>query len=77
MICFLGLPAHDQAVMLRAMPQSERRLWFHLLPPDDAADVIQEYPEDERAGVLALIDEAFRVEKFRGCSLTRRMPPAD
>ena len=59
---FLGLPAHDQAVMLRTMPQSERRLWFHLLPPDDAADVIQEYPEDERAGMLGLIDEAFRRE---------------
>jgi magnesium transporter len=59
---FLGLPAHDQAVMLRAMPQSERRLWFHLLPPDDAADVVQEYPEEERAAVLALIDEAFRRE---------------
>ena len=59
---FLGLPAHDQALMLRAMPQSERRLWFHLLPPDDAADVIQEFPEEERAGMLALIDEAFRRE---------------
>ena len=59
---FLGLPAHDQAVMLRSMPQSERRLWFHLLPPDDAADVVQEYPEEERAAVLALIDEAFRRE---------------
>ncbi len=59
---FLGLPAHDQAVMLRSMRQPERRLWFHLLPPDDAADVIQEFPEEERAALLALIDEAFRRE---------------
>jgi magnesium transporter len=59
---FLGLPAHDQAIMLRSMPQSERRLWFHLLPPDDAADVIQEYPEDERAAALALLDDVFRRE---------------
>ena len=59
---FLGLPAHDQAVMLRTMPQAERRLWFHLLPPDDAADVIQEYPEEERSAILALIDETFRRE---------------
>ncbi len=59
---FLGLSAHDQAIMLRSMPQSERRLWFHLLPPDDAADVIQEYPEDERAAALALLDDAFRRE---------------
>ena len=59
---FLGLPAHDQAVMLRTMPQSERRLWFHLLPPDDAADVIQEFPEEERSATLAMIDETFRRE---------------
>jgi len=59
---FLGLPAHDQAVMLRTMPQAERRLWFHLLPPDDAADVIQEFPEEERSATLAMIDETFRRE---------------
>jgi len=44
------------------MPQAERRLWFHLLPPDDAADVIQEFPEEERNATLAMIDEAFRRE---------------
>lgn len=59
---FLGLPAHDQALILRSMSQAERRLWFHLLPPDDAADVIQEFPDEERASTLALIDEAFRRE---------------
>src|SRR5512142_341046 len=59
---FLGLPARDQAMMLRTMPQAERRLWFHLLPPDDAADVIQEFPEEERASTLAMIDETFRRE---------------
>ena len=59
---FLGLPARDQAVLLRTMRQAERRLWFHLLPPDDAADVIQEFPEEERGPTLALIDEAFRRE---------------
>ena len=61
-VFFLGLPAHDQAVMLRTMPQAERRLWFHLLPPDDAADVIQEFPEEERSATLAMIDETFRRE---------------
>jgi magnesium transporter len=59
---FLGLPAHDQAVMLQTMPQAERRLWFHLLPPDDAADVIQEFPEEDRSATLAMIDETFRRE---------------
>jgi magnesium transporter len=59
---FLGLPAHDQAIMLKSMKQSERRLWIHLLPPDDAADVIQEFPEDERPAVLGLLDETFRRE---------------
>jgi magnesium transporter len=59
---FLGLPARDQAMMLRTMPQAERRLWFHLLPPDDAADVVQEFPEEERAATLGMIDETFRRE---------------
>ncbi|MBN1608611.1 MAG: magnesium transporter, partial [Polyangiaceae bacterium] len=59
---FLGLPADDQAILLRAMPSSDRRLWFHLLAPDDAADVIQAFPEAERGAMLSLIDEAFRRE---------------
>ena len=35
---------------------------MRLLPPDDAADLIQEAPEDERGGLLALLDEPTRKE---------------
>lgn len=59
---FLGLNAHDQASMLRHMKEGERRLWFRLLAPDDAADVIQVAPEEERAPLLEMLDEPTRRE---------------
>src|SRR5213592_2456478 len=40
----------------------ERRSWMRLLPPDDAADVVQAAPEAEREGLLALLDEPTRKE---------------
>lgn len=43
-----------------ALPEGERRIWMRLLAPDDAADVIQEVPEEERQSLLALLDEAAR-----------------
>jgi magnesium transporter len=59
---FLSLNARDQAELLLALPVGERRLWMRLLAPDDAADVIQEAPHAERAGLLALLDNATRTE---------------
>ena len=44
----LSLAARDQAELLLAMSPGERRSWMRLLPPDDAADVIQEAPDEER-----------------------------
>ena len=44
------------------MPASQRRSWMRLLPPDDAADLVQEAHEEEREGLLALLDEATRRE---------------
>src|SRR5205085_1132287 len=32
-------------------------IWMRLLPPDDATDVIQEAPEEQRPKLLALLDE--------------------
>src|SRR5437870_9595351 len=58
----LGLSARDQAELILAMQPGERRSWMRLLPPDDAADVVQEAPEDEREGLLALLDEPTRKE---------------
>lgn len=59
---FFDLPARDQLELLMALRPAERRLWLRLLPPDDAADLIQEAPEDQRAGLLGLLDDATRRE---------------
>jgi magnesium transporter len=59
---FLSLSARDQVELLFALPERERRLWMRLLAPDDAADVIQEVPQEARPGLLALLDEVSRAE---------------
>src|SRR5438093_2002966 len=59
---FLELPARDQHELMMLMPASQRRSWMRLLPPDDAADLVQEANEEEREGLLALLDEATRRE---------------
>ena len=58
----LALPARDQAEIILQMSPADRRSWMRLLPPDDAADVIQESPEEEREGLLAVLDEPTRKE---------------
>jgi magnesium transporter len=59
---FLQLSARDRAALLLALPLGERRLWMRLLAPDDAADLIQEVPIEERENMLSLLDEATRRE---------------
>jgi magnesium transporter len=59
---FVTLSARDQATLLLALPASERRLWMRLLPPDDATDLIQEAPEEERPVLLNFLDEYTRRE---------------
>ena len=59
---FLQLSARDRTQLLLALPIGERRLWMRLLAPDDAADLIQEAPVEERENMLALLDEATRRE---------------
>src|SRR5947199_3321924 len=54
---FLALSARDQAELILSLPPGERRIWMRLLPPDDATDLIQEAPEEERPGLLGLLDE--------------------
>ena len=53
---FLQLSARDRAQLVLALPPGERRLWLRLLAPDDAADLIQESPAEERENLLALLD---------------------
>jgi magnesium transporter len=59
---FLQLNARDRAELLLALPPGERRLWMRLLAPDDAADVIQEAPAEERESMLSLLDDQTRRE---------------
>jgi magnesium transporter len=59
---FFDLGAADQADVLLVLPPSERRHWIRLLAPDDVADVIQAAPEDQRGGLLSLLDEPTRAE---------------
>jgi magnesium transporter len=59
---FLELSSRDQCEMVRAIPAEGRRSWMRLLAPDDAADLVQESGEDERAALLALLDEQTRRE---------------
>ncbi|HEV8265965.1 MAG TPA: magnesium transporter [Gemmatimonadales bacterium] len=59
---FFDLGAADQAEVLFMLLPAERRPWIRLLAPDDVADVIQAAPADQRAGLLALLDETTRAE---------------
>jgi magnesium transporter len=59
---FLNLGARDQAALILSLPEGQRRLWMRLLAPDDAADVIQEAPEEDRAKLLGLLEDSARRE---------------
>ena len=59
---FLGMHAHDQADLLVAAPPATRRSLMRFLPPDDAADVVQEAAPEDRDALLALLDEPTRKE---------------
>ncbi len=60
---FLDLSARDEYDLIHLMPAGQKRSWMRLLPPDDAADVVQEATEPhEREELLALLDEATRNE---------------
>lgn len=59
---FLSLSGQEQAAILLAMRSGERRLWMRLLAPDDAADVVQLVPPQDRASFLEMLDEPTRRE---------------
>lgn len=59
---FVGLPAADQRDLLDHFTQTERRHWVRMLAPDDAADLLQELPEEKRAALLTLYDDTARRE---------------
>ena len=59
---FLALSAHDQTDVLLGLPADQRHVWMRLLPPDDAADLIQEVGPELRDNMLSLLDEPTRKE---------------
>jgi magnesium transporter len=59
---FDRLSASDQARLILALPQAERRSWMRYLEPDDAADVVQSAQPEEKDVLLNLLDEATRKE---------------
>jgi magnesium transporter len=56
------LEPRERATLLLSLPRGEQRLWLRLLPPDDAADLVQEAPSEERERLLELLDEVTRQE---------------
>jgi magnesium transporter len=59
---FLELDARGQAKLVLALPEGERRMFVRLLAPDDAADLIQEAPPDQRNYLMGLMDDMTRDE---------------
>jgi magnesium transporter len=59
---FHELTSRDQAELLCALPDDDRRIWMRVLPPDDAADVVQCAPHGNRPGFLQALDEPTRKE---------------
>ncbi len=59
---FLELSAREEYELIHAMPAGQRRSWMRLLPPDDAADVVQESEDSEREELLGLLDDPTRRE---------------
>jgi magnesium transporter len=59
---FLERSALDQHELVSGMAPEQRRSWMRLLPPDDAADLVQVAKEDEREALLAILDDQTRRE---------------
>jgi magnesium transporter len=59
---FLGMHARDQADLLLGADPALRRSLMRMLPPDDAADVVQEADVDDRHTLLDLLDDTTRKE---------------
>lgn len=59
---FFELSPHDQSELILSLPRGEQILWMRLLAPDDAADLIQAAPEDQRDALMGMLDELTRTE---------------
>ncbi|MGZ6126291.1 MAG: magnesium transporter, partial [Myxococcales bacterium] len=59
---FFSLGAGEQVDVIFALPPPEQRSWVRGLAPDDAADLVQEAPADQRERLLSMLDEQTRKE---------------
>jgi magnesium transporter len=59
---FLQLSARDQCDLLYQLPKDQRHVWMRLLPPDDAADLVQEGNPEQQEELLSMLDEPTRKE---------------
>ncbi len=59
---FDSLDARDQAALILRMREPERQLWMRQLAPDDAADLVQAAPPEEREALLRVLDALTRSE---------------
>ena len=59
---FEELEAYDQAEIINQLLPGQRRGWLRLLAPDDAVDLIQQFPKEEQAGLIAELDRLTRME---------------
>ncbi len=59
---FLHLSVRDKAQLTLALLPGERKLWMRLLAAEEAVEVIQEAPGEEREGLLSLLDDKTRRE---------------
>src|SRR4029079_15049975 len=59
---FLGVPAHDQTQILLAATRWEARAWIRLLPPENAAEGVQQADPGDRPTLLELLDDTGRKE---------------
>jgi len=59
---FLHLSAQDKSQLTLALAPGERKVWMRLLAPEEAVDVIQQAPGEERERLLSLLDDKTRRE---------------
>jgi magnesium transporter len=56
------LSQRERAAIILHVPEAERQLWMRQLPPDEAADVIQDSKEEGRSRLLEVLDDRTRSE---------------
>jgi magnesium transporter len=59
---FLELNYREQYELVRTLPKGEHRIWLRLLAPDDAADLLQLAPQQDRSALLDQLDDLTKRE---------------